>query len=158
MQRMIYRRSTLDFVCIGGRSQGMPWKSYQQWASHPKHHSKALTRKWRGIWCISCVSDIKKENLLNMQVSAISMAKWKVRRTKVRAAPFVFFSPPSSKLWSVCSQETGRWKRRQWTYCLQRLRDNCILYLHTVHSNRSTTFFVVFACKRPRRELNASEW
>jgi len=32
------------------------------------------------------------------------------------------------------------------TYCLQRFNASCILYLHTVHSNRSTTFFVVFAC------------
>jgi hypothetical protein len=31
------------------------------------------------------------------------------------------------------------------THCLQRLSDICILYLHTVHSRRSTTFFVVFA-------------
>ncbi len=31
------------------------------------------------------------------------------------------------------------------TNCLHRFRANCILYLHTVHSNRSTTFFVVFA-------------
>jgi hypothetical protein len=31
------------------------------------------------------------------------------------------------------------------TYCLQRFSDSCILYLHTVHSSRSTTFFVVFA-------------
>ena len=34
----------------------------------------------------------------------------------------------------------------QWTYCLQRLIASCILYLQTVHSSRSTTFFVVFAC------------
>lgn len=36
----------------------------------------------------------------------------------------------------------------QGTYCLQRLMASCILYLHTVHSSRSTTFFVVFACTR----------
>ena len=32
------------------------------------------------------------------------------------------------------------------THCLQRFKESCILYLHTVHSNLSTTFFVVFAC------------
>ena len=31
------------------------------------------------------------------------------------------------------------------TYCLQRFSDSCILYLQTVHSSRSTIFFVVFA-------------
>lgn len=31
------------------------------------------------------------------------------------------------------------------TYCLQRFKGSCILYLHAVHSSRSTTFFVVFA-------------
>jgi hypothetical protein len=39
-------------------------------------------------------------------------------------------------------KRTGRNKT---TYCLQRFSDSCILYLHTVHSSRSTTFFVVFA-------------
>lgn len=34
---------------------------------------------------------------------------------------------------------------RKTTHCLQRFNDSCILYLHTVHSNRNTTFFVVFA-------------
>ena len=31
------------------------------------------------------------------------------------------------------------------TYCLQRLIASCILYLQTVHSSRSTIFFVVLA-------------
>ena len=31
------------------------------------------------------------------------------------------------------------------TYCLQRLSASCILYLQTVHSSRSTIFFVVLA-------------
>ncbi len=35
--------------------------------------------------------------------------------------------------------------RRETTYCLQRLSESCILYLHTVHSSRRTTFLVVFA-------------
>jgi len=29
--------------------------------------------------------------------------------------------------------------------CLQRLSESCALVLHDVHSNRSTTFFVVLA-------------
>ena len=41
------------------------------------------------------------------------------------------------------------------TYCLQRLRASCILYLQTVHSSRSTTFFVVFACL-PRHAIGQS--
>jgi hypothetical protein len=40
---------------------------------------------------------------------------------------------------------TKRIRRGRTTHCLQRFRDSCILYLHTVHSNRSTTFFVVLA-------------
>ena len=32
------------------------------------------------------------------------------------------------------------------TYCLQRFKGSCILYLQEVHSSRSTTFLVVFAC------------
>lgn len=31
------------------------------------------------------------------------------------------------------------------THCLHRLSTTCILYLHEVHSSRSTTFFVVLA-------------
>ena len=34
----------------------------------------------------------------------------------------------------------------KYTHCLQRFKESCILYLHTVHSNLSTTFLVVFAC------------
>jgi hypothetical protein len=44
---------------------------------------------------------------------------------------------PQSEIYTPDSEES--------THCLQRLRDICILYLHTVHSNRKTTFFVVFA-------------
>jgi hypothetical protein len=36
-------------------------------------------------------------------------------------------------------------KKSRRTYCLQRLSVSCILYLHEVHSSRSTTFLVVFA-------------
>ena len=40
------------------------------------------------------------------------------------------------------------------TYCLHRLSESCILYLHTVHSSRSTTFLVVFAYNKPQVALN----
>jgi hypothetical protein len=44
-------------------------------------------------------------------------------------------------------RQTGETKLRvcMATYCLQRLRAICALYLHTVHSSRRTTFFVVLA-------------
>jgi hypothetical protein len=68
-----------------------------------------------------------------------------VEHTKVRAAPFVFFSPPNSKLVTMIRHVRNKTKQKG-AHCLQRLSDNCILYLHTVHSSRKTTFFVVFAC------------
>ena len=65
-------------------------------------------------------------------------------RTKVRAAPLVFFSPPSSKLHA--REYNKHSMKRDETHCLQRFSASCILYLHTVHSNLSTTFLVVLAC------------
>src|SRR5258705_13359626 len=37
-------------------------------------------------------------------------------------------------------------RRKDNTHCLQRFNASCILYLQTVHSSLSTTFFVVLAC------------
>lgn len=41
----------------------------------------------------------------------------------------------------------GAWVRQTYpsSKCLHRLSANCAFVLHCVHSNRSTTFFVVFA-------------
>lgn len=54
--------------------------------------------------------------------------------TKYFDVTFLFLSPPSSK-------------------CLHLFRGSCFLYLHTVHSKRSTIFLVVFAWTTKRENM-----
>lgn len=62
------------------------------------------------------------------------MVAKKMYLSKYFDVTFLFLSPPSSK-------------------CLHLLRGSCFLYLHTVHSKRSTIFLVVFAWTTKRGKL-----
>ena len=44
-----------------------------------------------------------------------------------------------------CGEQTACYPRARTSKCLQRFSGCCILYLHSLHSMRSVTFFVVFA-------------